>query len=79
MADLNGDGHPDLVATADGTLSSPVSNLYVFLNTDSPSEPFVNSQSLLPDADLGGQCGDVSVKDVNGDGLPDLHVRGPIR
>lgn len=72
VADLNGDGHPDLVATADGTLSSPVSNLYVFLNTDSPSEPFVNSQSLLPDADLGGQCGDVSVKDVNGDGLPDL-------
>ncbi len=70
VADLNGDGKPDLVAI--GSNASGQNNLYVFLNTGSSSQPFVNAQTLQADDDLGGACLAVSVADVNGDGLPDL-------
>ena len=71
VADLNQDGKLDLVAVvSDQTVTQ--NNLYVFLNTGSPSQPFTNAQALQPDNDLGGGCLGVSVGDVNGDGLPDL-------
>jgi FG-GAP-like repeat len=71
VADLNNDGKTDLVAVvSDQTVTQ--NNLYVFLNTGSPSQPFTNPQALQPDNDLGGGCLGVSVGDVNGDGLPDL-------
>jgi hypothetical protein len=71
IADLNGDGKPDLVAVVSN--SSPTqSDLNVYLNTGSASAPFSNPQILQPDRDLGGGCLSVSVGDVNGDGLPDL-------
>jgi Bacterial Ig domain/FG-GAP-like repeat len=71
LADLNQDGKVDLVAVvSDQTVTQ--NNLYVYLNTGSPSQPFANPQALQPDNDLGGGCLGVSVGDVNGDGLPDL-------
>jgi Bacterial Ig domain/FG-GAP-like repeat len=71
VADLNGDGKPDLVAVvSDSTLTQ--NDLYVYLNTGSGSAPFNNPQTLQPDSDLGGGCISVSIGDVNGDGLPDL-------
>ena len=71
VADLNQDGKLDLVAVvSDQTVTQ--NNLYVFLNTGSPSQPFTNAQALQPDNDLGGGCLGVSVGDLNGDGLPDL-------
>jgi len=71
VADLNQDGKLDLVAVvSDQTVTQ--NNLYVFLNTGSPSQPFTNAQALQPDNDLGGGCLGVSVGDVSGDGLPDL-------
>jgi hypothetical protein len=71
VADLNGDGKPDLVAVvSDSTLTQ--NNLYVYLNTGSAAAPFGTPQILQTDTDLGGGCISVSVGDVNGDGLPDL-------
>ena len=71
VADLNGDGKPDLVAVvSDASLTQ--NHLYVFLNTGSASQPFSSAQELQPDSDLGGGCLGVAVGDVNGDGLPDL-------
>jgi hypothetical protein len=71
VADLNGDGKPDLVAVVS---NAPVTqnDLYVYLNTGSASAPFNSPQTLQPDSNLGGGCLTVSVGDVNGDGLPDL-------
>jgi hypothetical protein len=71
VADLNGDGKVDLVASASNP-GDTTTNLYVFLNTGSPSQPFGTPQILRPDQDLGGICLGISVADVNGDGLPDL-------
>jgi hypothetical protein len=71
VADLNNDGKLDLVAVvSDQTVTQ--NNLYVYLNSGSPSQPFTSPQALQPDNDLGGGCLGVSVADVNGDGLPDL-------
>ena len=70
VADLNKDGKMDLVAAAADPSIKP--SLYVFLNTGSPSQPFSNPETLAFDKDLGGECLNVSVGDVNGDGLPDL-------
>ena len=71
VADFNGDGKLDLVAAvSDGTLTQ--NDLYVFLNTGSNSAPFNDSETLQPDANLGGGCLSIGVADVNGDGLPDL-------
>jgi hypothetical protein len=71
VADLNGDGKPDLVAVVSNSALTQ-NDLYVYLNTGSASAPFSNPQTLQPDSDLGGGCLSVSVGDVNGDGLPDL-------
>jgi hypothetical protein len=71
VADLNGDGKPDLVAVvSDSSLTQ--NDLDVYLNTGSASAPFSNPQTLQPDSHLGGGCLSVNVGDVNGDGLPDL-------
>jgi hypothetical protein len=69
VADLNGDGKPDLVASVTDTTPG---DLYVYLNTASASSPFGNAQTLQPDGDTAGTCIAISVGDVNGDGLPDL-------
>jgi hypothetical protein len=71
VADLNGDGKPDLVAVVSNS-SLTQNDLNVYLNTGSASAPFSNPQTLQPDSDLGGGCLSVNVGDVNGDGLPDL-------
>jgi hypothetical protein len=71
VADLNGDGKPDLVAVVSNSALTQ-NDLYVYLNTGSASAPFSNPQTLQPDNDLGGGCISVTVGDVNGDGLPDL-------
>jgi len=71
VADLNGDGKPDLVAVVSNAALTQ-NDLYVYLNTGSASQPFSNPETLQPDSDLGGGCLAVSVGDVNGDGLPDL-------
>jgi hypothetical protein len=71
VADLNGDGKPDLVAVVSNS-SLTQNDLYVYLNTGSASAPFSNPQTLQPDSHLGGGCLSVNVGDVNGDGLPDL-------
>ena len=71
VADLNGDGKPDLVAVVSNS-GLTQNDLYVYLNTGSASAPFSNPQTLQPDSNLGGGCLSVSVGDVNGDGLPDL-------
>jgi len=71
VADFNGDGKVDLVAAVSNmTLSQ--NDLYVYLNTGSSSAPFNNSETLQPDANLGGGCISIGVADLNGDGLPDL-------
>lgn len=71
VADLNGDGKPDLVAVVSNSALTQ-NDLYVYLNIGSASAPFSNPQTLQPDHDLGGGCISVTVGDVNGDGLPDL-------
>lgn len=71
VADLNGDGRPDLIVSAAGNANS-ASNLYVYLNTGSASQPFATATTLEADQHLGGPCVGVTVGDVNGDGLPDL-------
>jgi Bacterial Ig domain/FG-GAP-like repeat/FG-GAP repeat len=71
VADLNGDGKPDLVAVVSNSALTQ-NDIYVYLNTGSASAPFSNPQTLQPDSNLGGGCLSVSVGDVNGDGLPDL-------
>jgi Bacterial Ig domain/FG-GAP-like repeat len=71
VADLNADGKVDLVASASNSAGT-TTNLYVFLNTGSASQPFGTPQILQPDQNLGGVCLGIGVGDVNGDGLPDL-------
>ncbi len=70
IADVNGDGKPDLVAVvSDQTLT--LNGSQVFINTGSASQPFSGSQALQGDSNLGG-CISVTVADVDGDGRPDL-------
>jgi hypothetical protein len=68
VADVNGDGKPDLITTnyVDGTVS-------VLLNTTVPgaTTPSFAAQQIF---DIGLRPFSVTVADVNGDGKPDLSV-----
>ena len=67
VADLNGDGFPDLVvANHLGTSTSPAGHVSVLLgNGDGTFRAAV-------DYDLGSLVNAVAVGDFNGDGIPDL-------
>ena len=70
VADVNKDGHPDLIVpTSIGTTATN----YVFLNTGSPTRPFMQSETLTSDLNT-GSCYSVTVADANGDGLPDALI-----
>jgi hypothetical protein len=68
VADLNGDGLPDLIAPNFGDNS-----VSVLLNTTAPGSltPSFSTQESFP---TGNAATSVSVSDLNGDGLPDLAV-----
>lgn len=68
MADVNGDGRPDIVASNEDS-----NNVSVLLNTTTPgasTASFAAQQSFA----TGSAAAAVAVADVNGDGKPDLVV-----
>ncbi len=69
LADVNGDGRPDVVLAMDRDAAPGVSSVVsVLLNRgDGTFAPFVNSP-------VGGQPGSIAVGDLNGDGKPDVVV-----
>ena len=66
VADVNGDGRPDLIAT------SSSNTVGVLLNTASPGAAL--SFAPLKSFATGGTPNSIAVADVNGDGKPDLVV-----
>ena len=68
LADINGDGKPDLVVANAGN-----STVSVFINTTAAGATTPTFAAPATFADLGGGAG-ISVADMNGDGLPDLVV-----
>jgi len=68
VADVNGDGKPDLIAV--NTVSNSIS---VLLNTTSPGSATPSFAAQVAFATGSGPTG-VAVADVNGDGMPDLVV-----
>jgi gliding motility-associated-like protein len=67
--DLQGDGKPDLVVTQSG---SPRNNIYVLTNTSAGSISFDAPLKLTIDVDHSASR--VAIKDLNGDGKPDIVV-----
>ena len=74
LADVNGDGKPDLItaATDAGTGGGLGGPLLLLLNTGSAADPFLNSvpQTIT----RGGAMTSLAVGDATGDGKPDLVV-----
>ena len=68
--DLNGDGKPEIVATRGGNSSG--SNVYIFPNTSAGTISFGTPISLtLTPGDFGKE---VAIRDLNGDGRPEIIV-----
>ena len=71
VADVNGDGHPDLVVgqVGSGSTGEPTR---LFLNSGNAANPF--SSALINIGGLSSTTSTVVLADVNGDGHPDLIV-----
>jgi hypothetical protein len=69
VADMNGDGLPDIIAMYQGTVS--VETVYVFTNSGGGTAQFglYYTNNVIPNADTRGT---IAVADVNGDGKPDI-------
>src|SRR6185295_7379837 len=66
VADLNGDGNPDLVSANAGTVGTGYGNLSLFLGNGN------GTFTKQPDFAAGGVPYTVTAVDVSGDGKPDL-------
>lgn len=68
-ADVNGDGHADLIAR------KPDGSLWLYLNTDDPTRPYTGAKTQIGTG--WGQYDMFLAADVNGDGLADVIARKP--
>ena len=68
VGDLNGDGHPDLVQTA----NSGVGLVYVMLGSSNGNGTFNSVSSYF----VGSGAYSVAIADLNGDGAPDIVTTG---
>jgi gliding motility-associated-like protein len=68
-ADLNGDGKPDLMASRSGGTRN---SFVVLRNTTTTNLAFASAQTFL--LDIGHRAAVIKVKDLNGDGKPEIIV-----